>query len=247
MRRLVLLMCALALTACRVDATVHVAVEPDGSGSISVELVADAELVAKAPRLGDDLRLDDLGATGWTIDGPVATETGGMRLVVAHPFATVQEADVLLASLSDPTGPLRDLRLDRAVDGRTTTVRLTGALTLGADLSTFADADALAALGAAPYAAELAASGASTSDVVAISLRATLPGSVESNSASGDALSWGAPADGSVATVTAAASRRSGRGVWGSLSSIVGVALVLWVVAGAGFVGYVALARRGRR
>ena len=247
MRRFAWLVCALvAITACRVDATVDVTVRPDGSGTIGVELVADAELVSRAPGLVDDLRLDDLRRAGWTLDGPTPTPGGGLRAVVAHPFTSVDDADVLLASLSAPGGPLRGLQLRRTVDGRTTSVELTGTLGLGTDLSGFADADALAALGAAPFAAELATAGATVGDVVGVTVRASLPGSVEATSAPSDDLRWAAPGDGSAIAITAIAVRHSGRGVWGALSSIVLVTLVVWAVASAGLIAYVAVARRRR-
>ena len=51
----------LVVTGCRLDVDVHVAMERDGSGVVTVTAVADAELVARAPGLAADLRLDVVG------------------------------------------------------------------------------------------------------------------------------------------------------------------------------------------
>ena len=69
MRRLLaLVVVALALTACKVDTTVDVTVNADGSGVITLTAVADADVVAQAPGLAEDLRFDDAIAAGWVLD-----------------------------------------------------------------------------------------------------------------------------------------------------------------------------------
>ncbi|MEI6403188.1 MAG: hypothetical protein WCP59_13465, partial [Actinomycetota bacterium] len=67
---------AIALTACRVDVAVDVEMVENGSGVVTVTAVADAELVARAPGLADDLRFDDLLAAGWVLEGPATTADG---------------------------------------------------------------------------------------------------------------------------------------------------------------------------
>ena len=64
-------------------------------------------------------------------------------------------------------------------DGEETTLALTGQLTLPAGFDSFADADLLAAVGGTPFADELAASGATPAESMAVTLRADLPGEVE--------------------------------------------------------------------
>jgi hypothetical protein len=76
-RALSLLVVALALTACKVDTTVKVEVEADGSGVITVTAVADAEVVAQAPGLAEDLRFDDALAAGWASSARRPRTTAG--------------------------------------------------------------------------------------------------------------------------------------------------------------------------
>ena len=42
-------LCALALTACHLDVTVDVAMQPDGTGTVTVVAIADPELVSQVP------------------------------------------------------------------------------------------------------------------------------------------------------------------------------------------------------
>jgi hypothetical protein len=47
--------CVLALAGCRLDIAVDLVVEPDGSGTVSVVVTADRELVAAVPTIADEL------------------------------------------------------------------------------------------------------------------------------------------------------------------------------------------------
>ena len=46
--------------------------------------------------------VNPVGAAGWVVEGPSATEAGGLSVTLRHPFASVAEATVLLAALSPP-------------------------------------------------------------------------------------------------------------------------------------------------
>ena len=139
------------LAACKVDATVDVTIGPDGTGSVTVTAVADAEVVQQAPGLAGDLRFDDAKAAGWTVDGPTATPEGGLRVVLTHPVTSAADATNVLNSLGPP---FVGMKLDRVVtdggDGATTT--LSGQLALTGGFDAFADADLIAAIGGSPYA-----------------------------------------------------------------------------------------------
>ncbi|MEQ1700922.1 MAG: Hsp20/alpha crystallin family protein, partial [Ilumatobacteraceae bacterium] len=177
MRRLLaLLVAALALTACKIDATVAVVVEPDGSGTIALTIVADADVVTQAPGLAEDLRFDDAVAAGWVLDGPTATEAGGLTVTLTHSFATVEEATVLLQSVNGSGGPLHDAALARLVEGDTVTTSLTGNIRVEGGMDAFADPDVLAAIGGSPYADDIAATGQRPADVVTFTMTADLPG-----------------------------------------------------------------------
>ena len=190
------------LAACRLDATVELTIGADGTGELAVTAVADADVVAQAPGLAESLQFADAVAAGWVVEGPTATEDGGLTVTLRHPVTSAEEATNLLASLGPPfTG----MTLQRTVDedGDTTTTMLTGQLVLPAGFDSFADSDLLAAVGGTPFADELTAAGATPQDSMSIAFRAELPGDIEETS--GDAadggIEWDAPLDGSTADV----------------------------------------------
>ena len=67
-------------------------VDPDGTGTITVTAEADAELVSEVPTLAEELVLDDIAEAGWKIDGPTATASGGLLLILTHDFEGKDEA-----------------------------------------------------------------------------------------------------------------------------------------------------------
>jgi len=236
----------LLLASCRVDATVEVLIGPDGTGSITVTAVADADVVEQAPGLATDLRFDDAVAAGWALDGPTATDDGGLRVVLTHPVTSAAEATNLLNSLGPP---FSEMAVARQVsdDGDTTTTTLTGTLVLTGGFDAFADADLLAAVGGSPYADELAASGATPADNMAVMLRADLPGDVDERSNGTDVdgvRTWEAPLDGSSAAVQLQTVQRpGGGGLWSLLATTLLVLFVLWIAAATAFLVSVVRAR----
>jgi hypothetical protein len=261
-RILFVLLAALALAACKVDTRVDVAVQPDGTGSITLTAVADAELVTKAPGLAEDLRFDDVTAAGWSVDGPTPTTDGGLKVVVTHPFATVEEATALLQSLNGPDGPLHGVTLGRTVTPDDITTTLAGTISVSNGLDAFADPDVLAAIGGSPYAADLAAANLRPADVVTFTFTADLPGSTTSSSAASStvastvtgaapagALSWSVPLDGTtadLATTAVLAQGSSSGGMWGTVATIALVALIAWVLLAVAFIAFVAKVRRDK-
>ena len=250
-RALSLLVVALALTACKVDTTVTVEVEADGSGVITVTAVADAEVVAQAPGLAEDLRFDDALAAGWALVGPTATDDGGLSVSLTHPFATVEEATALLQSINGVDGPLHGVALTRTVaDGQVTTA-LAGSLRVDGGLNAFADPDLLAAIGGSPYADDIAATGLRPTDVVTFTFTADLPGQVTTvGTATGDpVLTWSVPLDGTTAdlattSVISESAVGESSGIWGTVATVALVALIAWCVFAIGFIAFVANARR---
>ena len=241
----------LALSACRVDATVELELGADGTGTVTVTAAADADVVRQAPGLADDLRFDDAIAAGWTVDGPTATDDGGLRVTLRHPVTSAAEATNLLASLGPPFTAMNVERVT-SEDGDTTTITLSGELTLPGGFDAFADADLLAAVGGSPYAEELAAAGADPASSMSVALRARLPGDLEeSTGREEDGLHvWEAPLDGSTEAVRLrTVERRPGGGLSSLLSTVLLLLLVAWVVAATAFVVSVvrARSRRARR
>jgi hypothetical protein len=263
MRRVLsLLLVALALTACKVDTTVDVKVEADGSGVITLTAVADADVVAQAPGLAEDLRFDDAVAAGWVLTPPAATDTGGLQVVLTHPFATVEEATALLGSINGPDGPLHDVALTRTVTDDEITTALSGSIRVANGIDAFADPDVLSAIGGSPYADDIAATQLRPADVVTFTFTADLPGSVTSTvvvtgtateGTAGDddeqGLSWSVPIDGTtadLATTAVLAQGGTGSSLWSTVATIALVALVAWCLLAVAFIAFVARARRQR-
>ncbi|MGZ8762745.1 MAG: hypothetical protein ACXW2Y_05410 [Acidimicrobiia bacterium] len=115
----------LLLTACRIDATVSVRVQEDGSGTVRVRVVLDPVAV-RAAESGDAtldglVRLDDLPAAGWRVEPWVRRADGSAVLVVRHPFSSPEQLEAAMADLNGADGPLRAVRLERGSDPVRTT------------------------------------------------------------------------------------------------------------------------------
>ena len=151
-RLLALVAFAVVVAGCRVDVGVELVIGADGTGELSVTATADAEVVERAPGLAEDLRLDDATAAGWSVDGPTATDDGGLSVTLRHPVTSAAEATNLLASLGPP---FTDVRVERTTVGDETTVTLSGQLNLANGFASFADSELLAAAGGEPFADEL--------------------------------------------------------------------------------------------
>ncbi|HEY5875287.1 MAG TPA: hypothetical protein VIT64_08305 [Ilumatobacteraceae bacterium] len=185
-----------ALGACRVDATVAVTVTEDGSGSIEVTVIADADVVEAAPDLADDLRLDDLQQAGWIVEGPTAVEGGGLQLVLSHPFASTEEATALLGQLSGDDGLLAGFELEQQRSFARVSTDLSGSLTFEEGLAELADDDIVEQIGGAPYLATLADRGIPVEDAFGLRLVVTAPGEVVATDGTAS------PSTGSESTVT---------------------------------------------
>jgi hypothetical protein len=227
---------------CRVDVNVNVAMLDDGSGVVAITAVADAAVVQQAPDLATDLRFDDAKAAGWNVTGPVSEPGGGLRVVLTQAFRTPRQATQILADVSGPNGPLIGITLSRTRDGALTTFELSGNLQVIGGFDAFMDETLLAAVGAAPYATELAAAGIQPADAAAISFTASLPGNVLHTTSVEQAgtLSWRVPADGSQVDVDTVTEHRDPSNRWaGPLSTGAMIALVVWLAISALFIGYV--------
>lgn len=230
------------LTACQVELSTSLTVSDNGSGSMTVVARADAEAVAAAPELTNSLNLDDLRTAGWTVDVVPPTADSYLVVTLRRTFATPDEATLLLSQLSGENGPLRDLVLDRS--GRTNDARyvFSGSAGLPAGLSGFADSDALALIGAAPFASSLATRGLAVEDVLGMSLTVTLPGKVESSNASSMAgaeddvsttFAWTIPMDESELMLTAATRNRDLSAMLAGYAAQGFLVLLILLVAGA--------------
>jgi hypothetical protein len=252
-RVLVVCVSAIALAGCRLDIAVDTVVQPDGTGTISVVVTADAELVAAVPTIAEELAIDDIEAAGWSIVGPVEAPGGGLTMTLTHGFTSDLEATNLLNSLGPP---FRQMSLTQDTDGDDVTTTFEGLLGLPDGFESFADEDLIAAVGTVPFADELAAAGATPQSSLASTLRLTLPGDVDESRTNGteigeDRLEWVVPFDGSVLDARATAVLSSAQDRWWArpLSVVALLALIAWIAFMTLFIGYVAWARwqRSRR
>jgi hypothetical protein len=254
LRRAVILVFAalagLVLTACQLDVDVELRVGPAGTGEVVVTATADADVVSRAPGLAEDLRFDDAVAAGWTVEGPVPTETGGLTVTLRHPVSSAAEATTLLNSLGAPFSGVTLTRTAAADDEQDVTVSLTGQLQLAGGFEAFADSELLAAVGGLPFEDDLTTAGASPAESMSVRLRADLPGEVVETTGSPEdgMLRWDAPLDGSALDLTTRTVQSpSGGGSWARpLSWIALVALVAWAITATAGIVYVARARRAR-
>ena len=251
-RRITLVLVSLlALTACRLDVTVDVVMEPDGTGDVIVVAVADPELVAQVPDLVDDLRLDDAVANGWVVDGPTEAADGSLTITLTHDFTSHVELANVLNSIGPP---FTQMAAARTTEDEQTTNAVNGELQLVNGFEAFADADLVAAVGGQPFAEEIAATGATPEESMSFTFRVALPGelvSAENGTEVDDGvIEFVAPLDGSSLNVfTSAVQRPAGAGsAWASpLSTAAFVALVVWVVLAGLFIAFVAIARGNKR
>lgn len=252
-RLLTLLAAALAamvLASCRLDVAVHLRLDAAGAGALTVAATADADVLARAPGLAEDLRFDDATAAGWTLEGPTPTEDGGLTVRLTHPVSSAEEASNLLASLGPPFDAVAVQRTVSPDDDRDVTTTLTGQLQLIGGFEAFADADLLTAVGTPPFAEELAASGANPAESMSVRLEAELPGEVDETTGSSEdgRLVWDAPLDGSALDVATRTGQRPSEGSsWAKpVAWLALILLVVWVLVTAVALASIVRARRRR-
>jgi hypothetical protein len=247
-RTLTLVVLVVLCAACHVDVKVDVAMVKDGSGTITVTATADKDIVDKAPGLATDLRLADVAAAGWSVDGPAPTPDGGLQVVLRRSFSTPAQANAILASVNGPAGPLNGITFGRTRTDNATNFTINGALQINGGLDAFSDPELLAIVGATPYANQLAVANVAPTDAVTMMLTVDLPGDVKSTtSVAEDELSWVVPMDGSAVDVATVTELKDPKNVWaGPAAKASLIALIVWIIVSLGFIAYVIVARRRR-
>ena len=245
---LVLVLGAIALSSCKLDVTVKVDMQADGTGEVVVVVAVDADVVDQVPGLEGSLVLDDATAAGWVIEGPTATEGGGLTVTLRHPFASAAEAEVLVNSLGPP---FQGITLDRVATEDAITTTITGSLVLANGFDSFGDANLVAAAGATPFRALLDAAGATPQENMSVELTLSTPGEIEGGDSVDGGVRWTAPLDGSTEELSATAvlGGDSGSSWAGPVATGALVLLAIWLIGGV-FLGYrvwTAQQRRKRR
>ena len=250
LRRVGVVLCAVVvLSSCRVDQTVSLKVNPNGTGSVTVVVTADKEIVAKAPSLAQDIRTDDLKQVGWKTDGPKKTKSGGLTITLTRSFRNPEEANAVLAQVSESRGPLHDVVVTRSGKDTNSTWTLAGRLEVSGGLDAFVDDAARDLLDVTPYAAEVEEAGLDLGDAVSVTFTATLPGSVGTTTGLNDngAVTWRVPMDGSKVDLATTSTHVA---VATSISRVARVLLLgllaLWIAASVILLLLVANARNRR-
>ena len=129
----------LLLTGCQVRLDVDLVARPDGAGEVRATVVLDKEAAAQVPNLKQDLRVDDLAAAGWKVEGPSRGDDGEVRVEAVKSFTTPAGATRAVEELSGPKGPFRDfhLRVERSFLETKTSVN--GTVDLSSGLEGFSD------------------------------------------------------------------------------------------------------------
>lgn len=240
----------IVLSSCRVDSDITLAVQPNGTGEISVVITADKDIVAKAPGLKADVRTDDLVAAGWKVLGPTDTKDGGLTITLTHEFLGPAEATTLLGQLNGTRGPLHEMVITRTGKDTNSTYTVAGRLEVNGGLDAFADDATLNLLGGAPYAADVQAAGLDLGDAVGITFTAILPGKVNSTTGqtADGVISWRVPMDG---TPTSLATSVTNVDIASSISRFAKVLvlglLYLWIIGSVVLIFMVMRARNRRR
>ncbi len=223
---------AFAAVACQVRVTAGIDVGADGDGTVRAAVGLDTAALSAVGDLGAALRIDDLRAAGWEVEGPRQEDDGFTWVRASRPFSDVEEARLALSELSGPDGPFRDLSFARERSFLRTRTHLSGTVDLSGGLTGFADADLRALVGdtirldAEGLRGEL---GADPDQAVQVRFEARLPGSARSNAPerAGDRFVW-RPAMGRQLAIEASSS-----GLRVPVVPIA-VAVVLLVAVGAG-------------
>jgi hypothetical protein len=150
-RGVVLALLTLLTAGCRVDVLVGVEVEDDGSGVVRVAVGLDEEAMRRVPGLADQLELDDLVASGWTVRGPRREDDGTTWLRLSKPFASPDAAGAVLDEVSGEDGPFGGLTLEEDRSVLAQSWRFHGDVDLRDRLEAFGDADLRERLGGTSF------------------------------------------------------------------------------------------------
>lgn len=137
------LLFVVVLSACRVDTTVTVDIERNGSGTVEVAVALSDKAIERIPDIAEQLQLDDLRQTGWAIEGPALEDDGNTWIRAVKPFASPDDLPVVL----DEIGTFNNILLTRERSFAATQWSLTGELDITGGVDRFGDAELAELLG----------------------------------------------------------------------------------------------------
>jgi hypothetical protein len=194
---LAVLVLLLAVAGCRVRTEVDVQVAEDGSGVVTVAVGLDEDALDRVGRLEDELRLDDLVATGWEVTEPALEADGLTWIRASKPFQTPEEAATVLAEVTGTDGPFRDVAVTRERSFARTRFGFEGTVDLSGGLEAFSDEALATALDGVPLGEDVAAIeeriGAPLDEAFSLQVAVRLPGALSSTNAptrAGESAVW---------------------------------------------------------
>lgn len=172
---------------CRVQLATTVEVDYAGRGTVTQAIGFDDAALARVGDLDQALSADDLRSAGWEVD-PASREGETTWVRVHQGFDTPAEGTALLAQLSGPDGPFRDLLISKSDGLLSRNVKVTGKIDTTAGLAMFGDAQLAAALGGDASGGLLAKieadEGRPAAEMVGLSLEVVLPDKTQTYDAS---------------------------------------------------------------
>jgi hypothetical protein len=216
--------------ACKVDVSVGLTARANGSGTVRVTALFDRDAAAA---IGSSLRLNDLKASGWTIEPAKKKPDGAMSVSVKHSFADRAEARRVLADVAPDA--LKGLAFEQRAGFWRTKTSFSGSVDLAKGIESFGDPALTQSLGGQPLGVSPAEIekryGAPIDRLFGLQVAVKLPGKVvESNAptTTSDGAVW-APKLGEQVSMNAAASEWNLRSLAvvsaGSLVAAFGVVL----------------------
>ena len=236
------------LAACRVDAVVTLDVGQNGAGTITINMIADKEVIDQTPNLTSDLRFADAQSAGWIVTGPDATADGGAQVSISHGFSNDAQATTLLSQLSGVFGPFKQMTLVRSGKDTDSTFNLDGILQVDGGLAAFADPTLLKTLGAEPFAINLKQAELDLGKAMTLDFVATLPGEIEqtTGTATQNTVRWRVPLDGSTQSITTTSRNTAVKATVARLvSGLFRFLLAVWLIGMAVVIAIVAIKRKG--
>ena len=223
---------ALALGACQVSTNIGVDAHTDGSGVVRAVVTLDKAAAGEVPDLASQLRVDDLRAAGWRVDGPTATAEGGLVVSARKAFATPAEAQRVVEQLSGPTGPFQHFSLRRERSFAKTKLAFRGEVDLSKGLAAYSDDELRARLGSdLGFDADTLQTrlGRALAKVFPVKVAVRLPGSVSSNAPlrAGNGAQWSPTFGEQVTLVASSSSWNVGNLAFAAVAVLAGLALLV--------------------
>lgn len=227
---------AVLLGACQVSTAVGVDANADGTGVVRAVVTLDRDAAGQVPDLGSKLRVDDLRAAGWKVDGPKQVAGGGLVVSARKPFASPAEAAHVVEQLSGADGPFQSFTLRRSRTFAKTRLSFRGTVDLSKGLGSFSDPTLRSRLGGSDLGfdpAELEGRlGRALSRVFPVKVAVRMPGSVTSNAPTraGNGAQW-SPTFGERVVLTASSSSwNTANLAFAGLAVLSALALLAWAV-----------------